>query len=96
MPTLMSADVTDRYGAVIMVFAGLFCCFRACLHGPEWKRGMVWGICAALLYCTTILGYSGVFNLPGQIWLWWAVEGLILYAIGGAAMGWATGKWASD
>lgn len=33
------------------------------------------------------LGFSGIFNLPAKILIWWAVDGLILYLAGGAVLG---------
>ena len=78
---------------VSLIVAGLYCCFRACLKGPEWKRGMVFCICLSIFGCGMMLAWSGIFNLPAKIWLWWAIDGLVIYAIAGAVMGWAAGKW---
>ena len=76
-----------------LIVAGLFCCFRPCLKGAEWKRGMMFGLCLAIFGAGMNLAWSGVFNLPAQIWIWWAIDGLVSYLIGGGAMGWAVGKW---
>jgi len=78
---------------VSLIVAGLFCCFRGCLKGAEWKRGMMFGLCLAIFGAGMNLAWSGVFNLPAQIWIWWAIDGLVAYLIGGMAMGWAVGKW---
>ena len=77
-------------------FRSSTCRFRRCLDGPGWKRGANFGLSIGPLVSGFYLAMSGIFDLPYQIWLWWAVDALILYAIGGAAMGWATGKWAGD
>ena len=78
---------------VSLIIAWLYCRFGGCLDGPGWKRGANFGFSIALLGAGMYLGMSGVFYLPYQIWLWWAIDGLILYTIGGAAMGWATARW---
>lgn len=80
---------------VSLVIGWIYCRFRECLDGSGWKRGANFGVTLAILTGGLYLSMSGVFNLPYQIWLWWAIDGLVLYAIGGAAMGWATEKWAS-
>jgi len=81
---------------VSLIVAWLYCRFRGSLDGPDWKRGANFGFSIGILGAAIYLAMSGVFNLPYQIWLWWAIEGLVLYVIGGAAMGWAAGKWASE
>ncbi len=42
----------------------------------------------------TLLGYSGVIALPMTIVIWWGVEGLVLFLLGGAAMGLAGERFA--
>ena len=76
-----------------LVVAGLYCCFRACLSGAEWKRGMKFCLSLAIFSAVTLLAWSGVFNLPSNIWLWWAIDGLITFTLAGIVMGWAVGKW---
>jgi hypothetical protein len=76
-----------------LIVAGLYCCYRGCLSGPEWKRGMIFCFSLAIFYCGTLLAFSGVFNLPGKLWLWWAIDGLVIYSIGGLGMGWVVGRW---
>jgi hypothetical protein len=39
-------------------------------------------------------GGSGVFNLAETIWVWWNAEALLYYVVGGAVLGWVTGKLA--
>ena len=50
----------------------------------------------SLIYGATAAGWSGVFNLPETIWAWWVVEGLVIYCLSSAALGWFVGKFASD
>ena len=84
--------VTSLIGSLI--YAGFYAKVIACYTGPGWKRGFVFAFCLIWVYWAFLLAYSGLFNLPSQIWIWWGVDGLILFLIGGAAMGWAGGKFA--
>ena len=77
-----------------VVVAGLYSCVHSAFKGPGWKRGMVWGLCLGIFSFVSLLGWSGVINLPMQIWIWWGIDGLILFLIGGAAMGWAGQRFA--
>ena len=54
---------------------------------------MIWGLCLGFLSGSTYMAMSGIFNLPMKMWIWWAVDGFVLFLIGGAAMGWAAEKW---
>lgn len=76
-----------------LVVAGFYCCVRACFAGPEWKRGMMFCITLAFFTAAMMLAWSGLFNLPAKIWVWWAVDGFIAFIPSGLAMGWAVGKW---
>lgn len=78
---------------VSLIVAWLYCCFRHCLKGPDWQRGLKFGLYLAIFGCSIMLAWFGVFALPGVIWMWWGVDFLVIYAIGGAVMGWAVGKW---
>ncbi len=79
---------------VSLVVAGIYACVHRCFNGPGWKRGMTWGLSIGLFAAALALSYSGVFALPLKIWIWWGIEGIVLYALAGAAMGWAGEKWA--
>lgn len=81
---------TGLFGGLI--YAGIYSCVRQCFHGPGWRRGAVYGVCLALIGCAFIAGWSGVFDLPAKIWIWWALEGFIYFVIGGAALGWVGQK----
>lgn len=76
-----------------LVVAWLYCTFQRCLAGAAWMRGIKFGLALAVFTCAIILAWSGVFNLPGTIWVWWGIDSVIAYATGGVAMGWAVGKW---
>ena len=76
------------------VVAGIYSCVRNSFKGPGWKRGLTWGLSLGIFVFINSFGFSGVFNLPIPLWIWWGIDGLILFTIGGAAMGWATEKFA--
>ena len=40
------------------------------------------------------LGYHGVFNLPGKIWIWWMVGAAVMYLAAGPVLGWIAEKLA--
>lgn len=80
---------------VSLVIAWLYCGCK-CGDGPGWKRGMRFGLGLGIFVCAMYLAWSGVFNLPSKIWIFWGAEALVAYVICGAAMGWAVGKWCSD
>ena len=76
------------------VVAGIYSCVRTSFKGPGWRRGLTWGISVGFFAFFFTLGLSGVFNLPLSIFVWWGIEAVILLTIGGAAMGWASEKFA--
>lgn len=92
MAALMPMWILNGF-IVSLIVAWLYCMFRRCCAGAEWKRGMMFCIYLAIFGCGMMLAWSGVFALPAKLWLWWAVDTLVIYAIGGAGMGWAVGKW---
>ena len=77
-----------------LVVAGLYSCLRKAFEGPGWRCGMTWGLYLAIFSFITLLGYSGVIALPMKIVVWWGVDGLVLFVLGGAAMGWAGERFA--
>ena len=79
-----------------LVVAGLYSCLRNSFEGPGWKCGMTWGFYLAILSCVTLVSYSGVIALPMTIVIWWSIDGLVLFLLGGAAMGWAGERFAGD
>lgn len=67
---------------------------RPALTGPGWMRGVKFGVIMLLISVGLMLGWSGVFKLPKQIWIWWTIESAIYLPIGGAALGWVAEKLA--
>jgi membrane protease YdiL (CAAX protease family) len=84
------------YGVILSLVVGWLYCSCRCGEGPGWKRGARFGLGLGIFVCAVMLTWTGVFNLPGRIWMYWAGEGLAMYLVGGAAMGWAVGKWCKD
>lgn len=83
---------TGVVGAFIL--AGIFDNIRAGLAGSMLVRGVKYGFILFLVNLCISAGWSGVFNLPETIWLWWNAEALLYYVAGGAVLGWVTGKLA--
>ncbi len=77
------------------IFVGIYDNIRSAFSGSGVVQGLKFGLVMGVIYCCFGAGWSGVFNLPNQIWFWWGLEGLIMYAIGGMALGWFVGKWGS-
>lgn len=69
------------------IAAGIYDVFRSALAGPGWQRGLKFGIALGLLFGTAYFSLFGVFDLPLLIWTVWAIEGLVLTALSGAALG---------
>jgi len=78
------------------IFAGIYDAIRSAFAGSAVMKGLKFGLVLFLFMATWSLSMSGVFNLPQTIWTWWIIESLIYALVGGAALGWAVGKFASD
>lgn len=53
------------------------------------------GLCLGVFSAMSYFSMAGVFDLPLQMWIWWGIDALILFIVGGAAMGWAGERFAS-
>lgn len=73
------------------IVAGIFDTIRGGLNGSTTIRGLKYGVILFLVHLCVAAGFSGVFNLPNVIWLWWSVESLAYYLVGGLVLGWVTG-----
>lgn len=60
---------------------------RRSWSGPGWQKGMKGAMTIFVIWIAWALSYSGVFNLPAKIWIWWGVDTVILYLVGGAVLG---------
>jgi hypothetical protein len=85
---------TGLIGAFILT--AIFDNIRGALDGSAWMKGLKFGGIAFLFGACAMAGWSGVFNLPDMIWVWWNVEAFLYYLIGGAVLGWVTGKLAPE
>ena len=65
---------------------------RPALSGAGWQRGAKFGVIAVLFGAIYTLNWSGVFNLPNKVWLWWWLESIVYLVIGAAALGWVVEK----
>lgn len=82
---------TGVIGSLIIAF--VYGWVRPAWKGPGWKRGLQGGFVLGLLGIVYgPLGYSGVFNAPDEIWIWWGLEGFLYYLPGGAVLGWLGDK----
>jgi len=67
---------------------------RPAFSGAGWKKGLKFGFAVWLLNLCWFLGWSGIFDLPDVIWMWWAVEAFVAYLVGGLVLGWVAEKLA--
>lgn len=86
--------ITGLVGAFIV--AGIFDNIRGGLDGSVAIRGLKYGVILWLINLCISAGWSGVFNLPDEIWIWWNAEALLYYVVGGFVLGWVTGKLAPE
>lgn len=69
------------------ILAGIYGVFRGALSGPAWQRGLKFGIAIWLLHSSLMASWSGVFNLPSKIWVWWSIDALIYTIVGSIVLG---------
>ncbi|MDX2299654.1 MAG: hypothetical protein NW204_08005 [Xanthomonadaceae bacterium] len=86
MAALMPLWITTGL-LVSFVTAAIYSVFRSALNGPGWQRGLKFGFATGLLYAGMHASLYGVFDLPAFIWLVWALEGIVLAVLAGAALG---------
>ena len=65
---------------------------RSALDGTPVVKGVKFGFVLYLIYASMSAGWSGVFNLPEMIWVWWNVEAVVAFLAGGAVLGLVVGK----
>lgn len=78
------------------VMTAIYDNIRSALNGSPLVRGVKFGVVAFLFGACASAGWSGVFNLPEMIWVWWNIEAVFIYLIGGAVLGWVTGKLSTE
>mgnify|MGYP006908211503 FL=1 len=70
-----------------LVLAGIYGAIRDGIAGRGWLSGLKFGLLVWLIQVVAMAGWSGVFNLPYEIWLWWGAEAVVYMAVGGAVLG---------
>ena len=88
MPRWISTGLLTAF-----ILAGIYDNIRSGFDGGAVLKGVKYGVVLGLIYLCFSLGYSGVFNLPDALWGWWTLEGFLNFIVGGAVLGWFTGKW---
>ncbi len=76
-----------------LIMAWIYGCLRPTL-GRGWLAGVKFGIIVSVFGALFMAGFSGVFNLPDKLWIWWASEQPLYYIPGGAVLGWLGEKLA--
>lgn len=89
MPRWISVGVLSS-----LILAALYGWIRPAFSGSGWRRGLSYGFLLSIVFGVAFAGWSGVFNLPEKVWLWWGLETFAYYLPGGAALGWVGGKLA--
>lgn len=74
------------------IMVAIFDNIRSALDGSGWIKGVKYGFILFLFSACFSTGWSGVFNLPDMIWVWWNAEALVIYLVGGTALGWVVNK----
>jgi len=74
------------------ILTGIYDNIRAALNGSGLVKGIKYGFILFLFSACFSAGWSGVFNLPEMMWVWWNVEALVIYLVGGAALGLAVNR----
>ena len=77
------------------IMAAIFDNIRTALDGSGLMKGVKFGVIAFLFSACFSAGWSGIFNLPNEIWIWWNVEALVIFVVGGAVLGYTTEKLSS-
>jgi len=75
-----------------LIMTAIYDNIRSALDGAAVVQGVKYGLLLFLFSACFSAGWSGVFNLPETIWVWWAVEALVIYLVGGAVLGLVVGK----
>ncbi len=77
------------------LIAGVYGVIGSSFDGAGWLKGVKYGLVLFLISISLSLGWSGVFNLPDEIWVWWTLDSLFYFLVGGMALGWFADKYAA-
>ena len=81
---------------VAFLSAAIYGLVRSAFTGAGWQKGLKFGLVLFLIHAGAMASWSGVFNLPDTIWMWWAAEMLLYWIVGGAVLGWFGERFAAD
>lgn len=76
--------------------AAIYGLVRPAFAGAGWKKGLKYGLMLAVFGLCWNLGYSGMFDLPYDIWTWWTVELFVFFPLSGIVLGWVAQKVAPE
>ena len=91
MPRWIITGLTTSF-----IMAGIYSILRTSYSGAAWLKGAKFGLTLAILMACWSAAWSGIFNLPEKIWLWWNIESFLYFVIGGSALGWVAEKVAPE
>ena len=79
-----------------LIQAAIYDNIRSAFDGPGLVKGLKFGLVVFLFHLCFSAGWSGVFNLPEMIWVWWNIEFLVMFLAGGTVLGLVAGKLAPE
>lgn len=74
------------------ILAAIYAVIRHAFNGSGWMKGAKFGFMLWVFAVCTMAGWSGIFNLPETVWVWWAIEAVLYYVVGAAVLGWVSEK----
>lgn len=69
-----------------LIVAAVFGLIRPSLPGGVVAQGLRFGVTVGLIMIGLFGLYFGIFALPAKVWIFWGIEGLITYSVGGIAL----------
>jgi len=77
-----------------LIVAAVFDLIRPSLPGGAVAQGLRFGITVGLIMVGLFGLYFGIFALPAKVWIFWGVEGLLTYSVGGIGIAAVGNKFA--
>lgn len=69
-----------------LIVAAVYNLFANAMRGGPIANGLRFGAGAGLIMIGLYASYFGIFALPATIWVTWAIEGLVIYSLGGITL----------
>ncbi|MCB1604899.1 MAG: hypothetical protein KDI59_09640 [Xanthomonadales bacterium] len=91
MAALMPRWITTGVIFAIII-AGIYSMVRSSFSGSGLLKGIKYGVMLTVLMAGWSAAWSGIFNLPDAIWLWWTAESVLYFVVAGAVLGWVSAK----